>query len=83
MQNNSPLQKSVRCYPLQKESVVVRVLNKYQLFLQKNLVIIPNLYTFAPATGNWSLQMAAVQGNRVRIPDSTCCCNPRLRGLPV
>jgi len=27
--------------------------------------------------------MGLVKGNRVEIPDSTCCCDPHLRGLLV
>ncbi len=33
--------------------------------------------------GNLARELCLMKGNQVRVLNSTCCCNPRLRGLFV
>ena len=42
-----------------------------------------DLHYLCTRNGNLARELCLMKGNQVRVLNSTCCCNPRLRGLFV
>ena len=56
------------------------------LSFEKTQILFGFLLTYSylcKRKGNLARELCLMKGNQVRVLNSTCCCNPRLRGLFV